>query len=250
LEQYALSGAKEDRQIQAMKELCERQDAPVGLQDGDHTEKSKDLYDELIRIGLSCGLGGRYDSYDGDCVGWWGAEAAYPNILGGNTCGSHLDAPTFLSRARVTAKELGLKPVEAPVEVWVPKVGDWVGSTRNYFHGISQVVKLRYVNDRSSLPCAELENGRCEYWDRIIPATEDEIAAHLAAEEAKRKEAERAEKVAKLGFGSRVMAHGFEWKVVSEQVDAQGDWLLIRPDEISGWFHDFAKVDQITPIAT
>jgi hypothetical protein len=35
---------------------------------------------------------------------------------------THLDAPTFLSRARVTAKELGLKPVEP----WTPKFGDRV----------------------------------------------------------------------------------------------------------------------------
>jgi sugar/nucleoside kinase (ribokinase family) len=45
--------------------------------------------------------------------------------------------------------------------------------------------------------------------------SEAEIAAHLAAEEAKRKEAERAEKVKALKFGVRVMTpdgEGVYWK--------------------------------------
>jgi hypothetical protein len=97
-EQYALSGAKED--------------APQGLQPGDYCDASKEVADELTAMG--------WKWYDEDRNKWRVTGLYHGSMLNtdslGSVKGNKLDAQTFLSRARVTAKELGLKPVDVAAE--------------------------------------------------------------------------------------------------------------------------------------
>jgi len=142
---------------------------PASLQPGDYCDASEELADELTAMGFKW--------YDSDRT-----EEAYITPMR-ESCNelinthqsydTHLDAQTFLSRARVTAKELELKPVD------------------------------------------------------------------LAAEEAKRKEAERAEKVAKLAFGVRVRtAHGVG---IYQMEDEHGAHVVVHPDTTG-----YHGIDQIT----
>jgi hypothetical protein len=157
-----------------------------------------------------------------------------------------IDAPTFLSRARVTAKDLGLKPVEAPAEL---NVGDWVeviapagasdiiGCDR-YRGTIAQVEPWStYVTKEKAFYIRSID---C--WFRassLRKLSEAEIAAHLAAEESKCKEAERAEKVAKLRFGVRVRtAHGVG---IYQMEDEHGAHVVVHPDTTG-----YHGIDQIT----
>jgi hypothetical protein len=144
------------RQLQDMKEIGEKWDAEEqGLQPGDYCDASKDMADELTAMGLPT-------------LSKYSLTSIYRFILwddctlqnsNGVFALTKLDAPTFLSRARVTAKELGLKPVD------------------------------------------------------------------LAAEEAKRKEAERAEKLSKLKFGVRVMTPDGEG-IFHEYSAGVGHWVI------------------------
>jgi hypothetical protein len=135
MEQYALA---QDTPINPLMNNGIVEPQPSSLQPGDYCDASKEVADELTAMGFKWADGDRWSrpfiriTPDGAALNFdvWKSELSY----------THLDAPTFLSRARVTAKELGLTPVD------------------------------------------------------------------LAAEEAKRKEAERAEKVKALNFGRLVHA--------------------------------------------
>jgi CRISPR/Cas system CSM-associated protein Csm2 small subunit len=156
-EQYALAQPKED--------------ASQGLQPGDYCDASKEVADELTAMGFKPMT---KESYSFNFIGW-----SHGDIIEGRAGlveYGMLDATTFLSRARVTAKKLGLKPVD------------------------------------------------------------------LAAEEARRKEAERAEKLAALKFGVRVMTPDGE-AVYSCEVVAEHHHMVLP----KGWtackpFH----IDDIT----
>jgi hypothetical protein len=219
-------------------------DAPIGLQPGDYCDASKEVADELTAMGFKWADGDRWSrpfiriTPDGAALNFdvWKSELSY----------THLDAPTFLSRARVTAKDLGLKPVEAPAEL---NVGDWVeviapagasdiiGCDR-YRGTIAQVEPWStYVTKEKAFYIRSID---C--WFRassLRKLSEAEIAAHLAAEESKCKEAERAEKVAKLRFGVRVRtAHGVG---IYQMEDEHGAHVVVHPDTTG-----YHGIDQIT----
>ena len=92
-----------------------------GLEPGDYTDASKEVADALTAMG--------WEWWDDDRhkekyirFGQNSAKGKMVNInLMGATC--HLTPAEFLSRAAVTAKEIGLVPV---MEKWVPAPGEWV----------------------------------------------------------------------------------------------------------------------------
>jgi hypothetical protein len=200
---------KDARQLQDMKEIGEKWDAEEqGLKAGDYCDSSKEVADELTAMGFEWYDSDRYLKY----IRWGmaGAKGKMVNIAAPTNM-EHLDATTFLSRARVTAKALGLKPVEAPVEMWVPKVGDWVVVTGPDVNGrqelpVGTIARLTHswptIGDQT---CGIDGAIKVHSFRSVRKATEAEITAHLAAEESKRKEAERADKLAALKFGVRVM---------------------------------------------
>jgi hypothetical protein len=90
----------------------------VGLRPGDYCDASKEVADELTVMGF-----GWHDE-DRHSLAYITPSSGECNEML-NTPEkdvTHLDSATFLSRARVTAKALGLKP-PAP---WTPKFGDRV----------------------------------------------------------------------------------------------------------------------------
>jgi hypothetical protein len=222
--------------------------APLGLQPGDYCDASKEVADELTAMWGRTFIPGIKQGYK--YFEWYKSEAKDDAILvnTGIPGDTHLDAPTFLSRARVTAKELGLKPVEAPAEVCA-STGDWLVITdhviREWTGKVIQAGRIEPfaggmhvfwgVSDYGVRGGVELRHTR--------PATEAEIAAHLAAEEAKRKEAERAQKVKALKFGVRVMTpEGSEGVYIN--TPAVGGCRIAFP---SGHVRNYT-LDQLTPI--
>jgi hypothetical protein len=183
---------------------------PASLRPGDYCDASKEVADELTAMG--------FDWHDSDRAEHkyirFGQAAAIGKMINvpSATNMDHIDRPTFLSRARVTAKELGLKPVEAPAEL---NVGDWVEVIAPA--GASDIIgcdryrgTIAQVEPWSTYATKEkaFHIRSIDCWFRassLRKLSEAEIAAHLAAEEAKRKEAERAAKVKALKFGVRVM---------------------------------------------
>jgi hypothetical protein len=117
MERYALA---QDTPIDPLMNNGIVEPQPASLQPGDYCDASKEVADELTAMGFKWADGDRWSrpfiriTPDGAALNFdvWKPELGY----------THLDAPTFLSRARVTAKELGLKPVEP----WTPKFGDRV----------------------------------------------------------------------------------------------------------------------------
>jgi predicted nucleic acid-binding Zn-ribbon protein len=183
-EQYALAGAKED--------------ATKGLRPGDYCDASKEVADALTAMG--------WGWLDADRSKWdfivWDDHAG--GMLN-TTCvdDTHLDRETFLSRAAVTAKELGLQPV---VE-WVPKCGDLIFG--NHPSVIPQVYECDGANPKTRILGIK-GNGKVHPIDRFRPATKEEVTAYNAAKqeqdrkEKERKEKERKEKEARLVFGCSV----------------------------------------------
>jgi hypothetical protein len=168
---------------------------PASLQPGDYCDASKEVADELTAMGfewLQPFVGHSYIRQSTtSATQMTNATALAPYA-------KHLDRPTFLSRARVTAKELGLKPVEAPAEL---NVGDWVEVIAPA--GASDIIgcdryrgTIAQVEPWSTYATKEkaFHIRSIDCWFRassLRKLSEAEIAAHLAAEEAKRKEAER-----------------------------------------------------------
>jgi hypothetical protein len=137
----------------------------------------------------------------------------------------------------MTAKELGLKPVEAPVEVWVPKAGDWVVVTEMQYtqmpagHIARVVERPSWGNTPEDVDCwlserpdGEFENGNrlCHCCTYLRPATPAEVQAHEAAIEAA--------KVPK--FGDRVDFKGYECDIVSRCADPADDWTLLHTNNL------------------
>jgi hypothetical protein len=239
MEQYALA---QDTPIDPLMNNGIVEPQPASLRPGDYCDASKEVADELTAMGW----------------GWQDEHRDYYNVIGlsaGKMTNKYkvytrddkyLFQSEFLSRARVTAKELGLKPVGAPAEL---NVGDWVEVIAPA--GASDIIGCdRY---RGTIAQVELWSTyatkekafyiRCiDCWFRassLRKLSEAEIAAHLAAEEAKRKEAERAEKVAKLAFGVRVRtAHG---EGIYQMEDEHGAHVVVHPGTTG-----YHEIDQIT----
>jgi hypothetical protein len=136
--------------------------------------------------------------------------------------------------------------VEAPAEL---NVGDWVEVIAPA--GASDIIGCdRYRGTIAQVEpwstCATKEKAfhirSIDCWFRassLRKLSEAEIAAHLAAEQAKRKKAERAEKVAKLAFGVRVRtAHG---EGIYQMEDEHGAHVVVHPDTTG-----YHGIDQIT----
>lgn len=81
-----------------------------------------------------------------------------------------------------------------------------------------------------------MENGKCDYWRDLRPATPEEVQAHLAAEEAKR--------VPK--FGDRVNFAGEVYTVASPCEDSDGDWILVQEITPHGWRLRLANRSEFT----
>jgi len=191
-----------------MQELDRVAKEEQGLEDGDYTDASKEVADALTAMG--------YDWYDADrdslqYITWSKHEAhlgLMVNMHGKRGDYAHRTNADFLSRARVTAKKLGLVPREEPKEEW--KVGDWVVCDKSHSkdHN-SDPYWTSNMEDYVGVPmqveavCEEYINagGSFAYhpsWLR--PATPAEIADH----EAKLKAKEEEQKLARLTFGTQV----------------------------------------------
>jgi len=121
----------------------------VGLRPGDYCDASKEVADELTAMG--------FDWYDGDRTAWKTIRwiSGDNQMVNGSTEQSSgcLDPATFLARARVTAKALGLKP-PAP---WRPKFGDRVMTP-----GGEGIYWYAHGNDKHSVVFAEGDERCCE----------------------------------------------------------------------------------------
>ena len=126
-------------------------------------------------------------------------------------------------RAAVTAKALGLVPV---VERWVPDLGEIVvvtgpagvmGTTKH----IGEVGPIYKHNTVHSVDAWYLRH--IDAWfdaSNIRPATDAEIAAHLAEQEAKKP----------VEFGTRVTHEGRQWRLACDSCDEVGKWTIARED--------------------
>jgi hypothetical protein len=214
------------------------QDAPVGLKAGDYCDASKDVADELTAMGFKWA---DEDTYQCPLIEQWAEHPGFlinvyePYAKKGAT---HLDAQTFLSRARVTAKELGLKPVEAPVQVWVPKVGDWVvcpvrpeGAETSECGWVDPFMDELVGEPMEVTRAGAYVVRACGHgWKRewLRPVTAEEVKAM-----------ERAEKLAALKFGVRVKAtrgEGVYWKKVSDEwhdITFPDGWTSCSTEELT-----------------
>jgi hypothetical protein len=153
---------------------------PEGLQPGDYTDASKETADALTAMGFKW-----HDLDRTKCkLIEWRMDAVIVNWdFRGR---AYLDPATFLSRAAVTAKALGL----VPVEPWAPVVGQWVkfrdGSwQQKKYGGIAKVKRGLTEEGHYLTECVSAEpSGYYFEVSEARPATEDEIAAHLAEQDA------------------------------------------------------------------
>jgi len=203
------------------------QDAPIGLQPGDYCDASQEVADALKGMGLRIWADGSSKLY----YVWDEQDKDIVPLNSRYTSGTHLDHPTFLSRARVTAKELGLKPVEAP-QVDELQPGDWCYASMDLRDLIQDSGLWRYDNvsakefgvhrfNRDGSIDANIEHPFASLDE--IPA--EEFRRRLLGTIAKRKEAERAEKVAALKFGVRVMTPDGEG-IFHERSAGVGHWVI------------------------
>jgi len=136
-----------DDAIAALKAKIEKPvEVPQGLQAGDYCDASKEVADALTAMGFDWYME-NFDATDLPCIVWAGDKWSHLSNLMFRSCllkeFTHLDAPTFLARARVTAKELGLK---AP-EPWTPRFGDRVMTSEGegvYWNTVNGVMRVIY----------------------------------------------------------------------------------------------------------
>ena len=191
---------------------------PEGLQPGDYTDASKETADALTAMG--------WGWFEGDhrvrkqIMLAYNMKMAHVSGISGDGSNTHLTPAEFLSRAAVTAKELGL----VPVEPWVPKVGDAVrykddtGITK-MGHGVVTKLHKGAMTERISAS-VNFESTHNYFWiEDLRPATDAEIAAHLAEQEAKKP----------VEFGTRVRLRDREhevWKVGCDEPTDDGYYRL------------------------
>lgn len=164
-EQYALAGKE--------------QDAPESLQDGDYTDASKEVADELTAMNVFASASTKsYRHYT------FGSYYGKPRVMGNNyenaSCSTYLDRSTFLARARVTAQELGPKAVE-PEPL---KVGDWVRITEDPGNGSPyrwlDIVRVGSVDGEWAVIASDgpLPGSRSILRRKLEKLSKDEIATH------------------------------------------------------------------------
>ena len=180
-----------------------------GLEPGDYTEASKEVADALTAMGWEWDDKDRYD-HSHILVGWYGLGSMRNTGKPSDANHTHHPPADFLSRARVTAKRLGLVPKEEqPREEWRPEVHDWVvwncKPERSVTHppvGPHQVTEL----DGGQMKIDRKDGlGIGWYWvPDFRPATAEEIAVHGAKLKAK----EEADKLSKLKFGTPITYQG------------------------------------------
>jgi hypothetical protein len=228
------------------KDLADGKFEPQGLQPGDYCDASKEVADELTAMGW-----GWYGDGPGKSKACryisQGEMDPYCMKDHSDPLDTHLDAPTFLARARVTAKELGLKPAQEPQpDPWVPKVNDPVVfvSSKDVTHppdGVGYVRKVHRRLDWSGGRAVDVEfsSGLGPYWlSSIRPATLEEVAAHLKAEQRKQW---------KPKFGDRVMTprgDAIYWKSVIIFDGSMQHAVILDNDDTFPIF----PLDQLTPI--
>lgn len=210
MEGYALAQAKVDREQHTPK--------PQGLQPGDYTDASKETADALTAMGLETLSRNTYQQAGGRY--WWDGYRIANTSSYGQT---YLTPSDFLARAAVTAKELGLEPEKA--EAWVPKVGDWVvvgpvvkGRTGSAVDWPKHPLKVTDVTTSlGDLVCYLDEPGRRAIaCDRVRPATDAEITAHLAKLEAAKP----------VTFGTWVDYRGKNCRTIADNADHLGVYPL------------------------
>jgi len=162
---------------------------------GDYTLASHEVAEKLTAMGFRAKSDKTYPAHE--FVGW----DSHSRVIEGRSglIGKPLAQSDFLARAAVTAKELGLEPVE---EKWVPKDLSYVMITDNHsvsrLRGTIQVVD-GYVNASGHIDT--LRGQECGAGPNSYrKPTPEEIAAH----EAKVKAEAQAAEDAKLVFGARV----------------------------------------------
>lgn len=214
----------------------ERMDSiAVGLQPGDYCDASKEVADELTAIGFKWVDKDRTkDSY----IAWVDKN----NEMLNTPCkeDTHIDRATFLSRARVTAAELGLTPEpakDAEVEREL-KVGDWIYLTEahtfdRFRHTVTQATQVISGCPVFKHPESPTGEGMWRF------ATDSEIQQHQADLAAK----EREEKVKRLKWGVRVNTP------IGEGICVQitGEALALVSVKDMGHYSWF-KADQLTII--
>ena len=135
---------------------------------------------------------------------------------------------------RLTALEQAAKPTDPPpAEKWVPEVGEWValkGESK-----LIQVTEVKYINDRSSPPCAYGKNPDWgAYVHNLRKPSEAEIAEHKRSEEARLKSEQAAKELAMpLEFGTRVkFDDGREMRVACPWMNPNTrKYALVEKDE-------------------
>lgn len=188
---------------------------------GDYTLASHEVAEKLTAMGFRAKSDKTYPAHE--FVGW----DSHSRVIEGRSglIGKPLAQSDFLARAAVTAKELGLEPVE---EKWVPKVGEWVVCLKlqNQISGIEvgEAYKVQEGGVEGKV-CVIDADGDPRWWEpeHFRPATPEEIAAHEAKAEA------QAAEDAKLVFGARVEVKGREneiWKIGCDEPTDEGYWRL------------------------
>ena len=215
-----LSGATFMQELDKAKE----EPKPLGLQPGDYTDASKETADALTAMGWE----------------WWdddrhkekyirfGQNSAKGKMVNINQMGAtcHLTPAEFLSRAAVTAKEIGLVPV---MEKWVPAPGEWVRDESC----IGKAVEV----DRGLV---SIDIGPKNVWrllKRVAKPTDAEVQQHLADQEAKNP----------VEFGTRVEYQDDKgWRVACNEADKHGWWVIVKPSTrsvCSAKRHEFTVID-------
>lgn len=145
------------------------------------------------------------------------------------------------------------KPTDPPPsENWVPEVGEWValkGESK-----LRQVTEVKYINDRSSPPCAYGKNPDWgAYVHNLRKPSEAEIAEHKRSEEARLKSEQEAKELAMpLKMGARVRFRDTEdWVLSIPWPDSDGDYVLARHvpgREPAPFIIDYCKRDKFSVI--
>lgn len=205
-----LSGASFMQELEKAKPTEEQ-----GLEPGDYTDASKEVADELTAMNMpmfsSDSLKFRLVTWDNSSIQGYG---------GGNVNHFTQRSPhEFLSRARVTAKRLGLVPVEQ-LKPWKPEVGELVVIAENsmFFKAghCGKVLRVDkdgdvwlYCHNHPHGACVTGRKVRCVTGRKVRPATPEEVAKYHADQAA-------AVEAAKpmVPYVTRVMYDGEEWRVI------------------------------------
>ena len=212
-----------------MQELDKAAPQPVGLSPGDYTDASKETADALTAMG--------WGWFEGDhrvrkqIMLAYNMKMAHVGGISGDGSNTYLTPSEFLSRASVTAKEIGLVPV---VEKWVPKAGDWITA------GTGTLYKMLGVNgpDNWSLEYNGTAYGYNTNVKQYRPATDAEVQQHLAEQEARKP----------VEFGTRVEYEDDRgWHVACNEADKHGWWMIVKPSTrsvCSAKRHELTVIEQ------